>query len=206
MIFDLQEKEHQIATDLIKDGLDHASVTLSSILKTPIAIKKIDFGFDSLQQVESVRPTDDASSSYYLLRTGLIGELKGVCHLIFTAEEIEKINAACLPEHFQKSASVEAAALSEGFLTELDNIVSAAVITQFSNYLDVDLFGHVPSLHIMPAGELKDYLQSEAEEFNNVVYFKANFVGEELDITPDFTWMFQDQFLNKIRERSAEGA
>ncbi|UXP32070.1 hypothetical protein N6H18_17140 [Reichenbachiella agarivorans] len=203
MIEQLQGKEHQIATNLIKEGLDCASLTLSSILKTPIAIKKIDYGYDSFQAVMS-KTRANASDNYYLLRTGLIGELKGVCHLIFTAEEIAKINETCLPAAFQQSSSVEAAQLSEGFLTELDNIVAASVITQFSNYLDVDLFGHVPSLHIMPPSELEEYLGHEAEQFNNVVCFKANFIGEELDISPDFTWMFQDHFLNKIKERSQE--
>lgn len=198
MIIELEKKEQEVATKLIKEGLESASGTLTSLLKTPFAIKKIDFGVESIHNSERLNAS--SQQNLHVLRTALIGELQGVCHLIFTQEEIEKINEVCLPPGMKNCSEEQIKVLRDGFLTELDNIVSAAVITQFSNYLDVDLFGHVPSVHVMPGAEIQSYLEKEAAEFGNVVYFKANFEGKDLNIAPDFTWMFQDQFLNKIKE------
>jgi len=136
----------------------------------------------------------------HLLRTELMGELQGVCHLIFTEEEVEKINLACLPQDLAKKSPQEYNLLRHGFITEIDNMVSAAVITQFSNFLQMSMYGNVPSLHIMPAKEVTEYLDMEASKFDSIVHFKAIFEGEELSISPDFTWMVHDKFLSKIRE------
>lgn len=198
MINELQGKERKIATDLIRDGLDSASSTLANILKSPISIKKIDFGIETLKEVD--RFNTQGESKFHLLRTELIGELKGVCHLVFTEQEVAKINQACLPKAVIESTSPEYNLLKMGFITELDNMVSAAVITQFSNFLGMDIYGHVPSLHVMPAPEVTEYLETESSKFNSIVHFKAIFQGEELEISPDFTWMFQDQFVSKIKE------
>lgn len=198
MILELEQKEQLVAAKLINDGLSCASGTLTSLLKTPISINKVDFGAESIQKSPRLNSTNK-NGQLHVLRTALIGELQGVCHLIFTQDEIEKINQVCLPPGLQNGSEEQKKVLRDGFLTELDNIVSAAVVTQFSNYLDVDLFGHVPSVDVMPQNEMKSYLEKEAAEFGNVVYFKANFEGKELDISPDFTWMFQDQFLDKIK-------
>jgi len=198
MLDELKDKERQMATNLIKDGLDKASSTLGTILKTPISIKKIDFGIDTLKDVK--RFNENSETRYHLLRTELVGELKGVCHLIFTEEEVEKVNRACLPKAIVESNSIEFNLMKMGFITELDNMVSAAVITQFSNFLGMDVFGHVPSLHVMPAKEVEEYLATESTKFNSIVHFKALFHGEDLEISPDFTWMFQDGFVSKIKE------
>ncbi|PIB34950.1 hypothetical protein BFP72_05850 [Reichenbachiella sp. 5M10] len=202
-MYGLNEKEQKLAQRLIEDGLNSASTTLSSLLKSPISITKIDFGNDAMDSVkESLE--ENKIGGYHILRTELIGELQGVCHLIFSAAEIEAINQISVPASLLESSAAEAKLLSEGFLTELDNIVSASVITELSNGLDMDIFGHVPSLHIMDATELQSYLVADASQFNNVVHFKANFKGEELNVCPEFTWMFQDQFLTRVKEVSLE--
>ncbi|MFY0628003.1 MAG: hypothetical protein JXR07_17020 [Reichenbachiella sp.] len=198
MIDKLKDNEKTIATNLIKDGLDNASGALQMILNSPISIKKIEFGIDVLK--ENKRFDEDSSMKFHVLRTELMGELEGVCHLIFTDEEVEKINLACLPQDLAEKAPEEYNLLRHGFITEIDNMVSAAVITQFSNFLNMSMYGNVPSLHIMPAKEVTEYLDMEASKFAAVVHFKAMFEGEELNISPDFTWMVHEKFLSKIKE------
>ena len=176
-----------------------AKTSMEQILQSPITIKKIDYG-ESAE--EPHRYENVSESNVHLLKTGLMGDLKGSCYLIFTAEEVEKINKACLPETVLKDDSDQAKMMKMGFLTEIDNMVAAAVITEFANFLGLELFGMVPSLHIVKSLEVNDYLGNESEQFDTVIHFKAVFHGTELDITPHFVWMVQKEFMNKIKEIS----
>ena len=79
-------------------------------------------------------------------------------------------------------------------------MVAAAVITEFANFLGVDLFGNVPTLHVMPQDKINEFLANETTAFDSVIHFKAMFQGKELDISPDFIWIFNEKFMDKIKE------
>ncbi|MGB3465359.1 MAG: hypothetical protein WBA74_08815 [Cyclobacteriaceae bacterium] len=199
MLNNLKENEIQVATRLINGGLSMAKKSMEQILQSPITIQKIDYSKDSSAPH---RYEEATGTNVHLLKTGLMGDLKGSCYLIFTAKEVDKINKACLPKQVLNDDSDQAKMMKMGFLTEIDNMVAAAVITEFSNLLGLELFGMVPSLHIVDAAEVNDYLSTESEQFDTVIHFKAVFHGEELDIMPHFVWMVQKEFMNKIREIS----
>ena len=133
-------------------------------------------------------------------KTELKGQLKGTSHLIFSEDEVTKIYKACLPPNIINDDSAESKMMKMGFLSEIDNMVAAAVITEFSNFLGLDLFGHVPSLQVMSSREVNEFLEKESGEFDSVIHFKANFHGIELNISPDFIWIFQDKFVERIKE------
>jgi hypothetical protein len=61
------------------------------------------------------------------------------------------------------------------------------------------MYGNVPSLHVMKGEEVNDFLEKESGDFTSVIHFKAIFHGKELDISPDFIWVFQEEFVNKIK-------
>ncbi|MCP4457407.1 MAG: hypothetical protein GY816_05180 [Cytophagales bacterium] len=195
MINQLEKKEQSLATGMIKEGLRKASTALASILNSPISIKKIDFGVDSMSKFNVAD-----SKSYDLLRTELIGEIQGVCHLIFTQEEIRRIIDTCLPKELYTGAPSELELMELEFITEIDNMVSATIISQFSNILDVEMFGNVPSLHTIKSNEVKEYLEAESNKYNSTLHFKSIFQGEELEVSPHFTWMVQDEFVTKIKD------
>ncbi|MEL6558228.1 MAG: hypothetical protein AAFQ94_08595 [Bacteroidota bacterium] len=199
MLNNLKENEIQVATKLINGGLSMAKTSMEQILQSPITIQKIDYSKNSEAPHRYENPSN---SNVHLLKTGLMGDLKGSCYLIFTAEEVEKINKACLPEAVLKDDSDQAKMMKMGFLTEIDNMVAAAVITEFANFLGLELFGMVPSLHVVKSLEVNNYLSEESEQFDTVIHFKAVFHGQELDITPHFVWMVQKEFMNKIKEIS----
>ncbi|MEL7148252.1 MAG: hypothetical protein AAFO69_17900 [Bacteroidota bacterium] len=199
MLNNLKENEIEVATKLINGGLSMAKTSMEQILQSPITIRKIDYGEDSQTPQRYGNPQGD---NVHLLKTELMGDLKGSCHLIFTADEVEKINKACLPPQILSDDSDQAKMMKMGFLTEIDNMVAAAVITKFANFLGLELYGKVPSLHVLEAAAVTEYLDSESAVYDTVIHFKAIFHGTELDITPHFVWMVQDEFVNKIREIS----
>ena len=197
MLSNLGDNEIEIATKLINGGLSMAKTSMEQILQSPISLKKIAFGIDR----EDLTKTGKAgNSNVSLIKTELKGELKGSCYLVFTEEDVDRINKACLPEKILKDNSSESKMMKMGFLTEIDNMVAAAVITEFANILGVDIYGDVPSLHVMGYEKVKEYLNQETTQFDSIIHFKAIFHGEELNISPDFIWIFNEKFMDKIKE------
>ncbi|MEM9895709.1 MAG: hypothetical protein AAF789_05020 [Bacteroidota bacterium] len=195
MISELNDSEMKVATKLIFDGLSMAKATMEQILQSPISIDQIDYKSPEL----ALEKYNQSLQQVHLIRTDLMGELKGTSHLIFSEEEVEKMYKACLPDKVVNDDSKEASIMKLGFLTEIDNMVSAAVITQFSNFLGVEIYGMVPTLKVMKANELNNYIESESSDLESMIHFKAIFNGKELDISPDFIWIFNNEFIDKIK-------
>ena len=196
MIADLNDSELKVATKLIFDGLSMAKSSMEMILQSPISIEKIDYVSAELDMDRFGGPDQDV----HLIKTELLGELKGTSHLIFSEKEVAKLYDACLPEKIVKDNSKESMIMKLGFLTEIDNMVSAAVITEFSNFLNMEIYGNVPSLKVMKATELNDFIVKDSSEFESIIHFKAVFQGKELDICPDFIWVFHNKFIDKIKD------
>lgn len=196
MMGDLNDSELKVATKLIFDGLSMAKSSMEMILQSPISIEQVDY-LNAELETDRFGGND---KEVHLIKTELMGELKGTSHLIFSETEVAKLYQACLPEKIVNDNSNESTIMKLGFLTEIDNMVSAAVITEFSNFLGVEIYGNVPSLKVLKTSELNDFITKEASEFESIIHFKAVFQAKELDICPDFIWVFHDKFVDKIKD------
>lgn len=196
MLDKLNENELEVASKLVFDGMSMAKKSMEQILQSPIKMEKIDWSNDD---VPLPKYQNSANQSVHVIRTNLIGELKGTSHLIFSEDEVTKVLRACLPANIVESNSPESKMMKMGFLTEMDNMMAAAVITEFSNFLGLEIYGHVPSLEVVKGSEINAFVEKEVGEFDAIVHFKAIFHGQELDISPDFIWIFQEEFVDKIK-------
>ena len=198
MLDKLNENELEIASKLVFDGLSMAKKSMEMILQSPISINKIDYS----DTVHVPLPTfeEAGEESVHVIKTELVGELKGTSHLIFREHEVAKIFKACLPANLLENDSPESRMMKMGFLTEIDNMMAAAVITEVSNSLGLEIYGHVPTLNVIKSQDVNKYLEKESGEFDSIIHFKALFHGDELDIAPDFVWIFQEEFVDKIKE------
>ncbi|MEM0940706.1 MAG: hypothetical protein AAF600_08795 [Bacteroidota bacterium] len=196
MISDLNENELKVATKLIFEGLSMAKASMEQILQSPISIEQIEYGTSDM---DTDRFGGD-ESEVHVIKTELMGELKGTSHLVFSEKEVKKLYEASLPKNIVEDESKESTIMKLGFLTEIDNMVSAAVITEFSNFLGVEMFGKVPTLKVIKAREINNYLTDASSEFEQIIHFKAMFQGKELGICPDFIWVFHNKFVDKIKD------
>jgi chemotaxis protein CheY-P-specific phosphatase CheC len=196
MLNNFKEKEMEVATRLIFEGLSMAKSSMEQILQSPIKLNKVEYGNSKVSSLFSSK----GGGKIHVIKTELKGELKGTSFLIFSEDEVGKIYRACLPEKVVLDDSPESKMMKMGFLTEIDNMVAAAVITEFANFLDMEIYGQVPTLQVVNDSEVNEFLSAASAEYDKIVHFNANFHGAELDISPDFIWMFQEKFADKIKE------
>ena len=196
MLSELKENELTIATNLINGGLSMAKSCMEQILQSPMDLKTVDYG--SGRQKTPIF-NSEKGGMLHLIKTELKGQLTGSCYLIFSEEEVDSINRACLPKEIWECDSEESEMMKMAFLTEIDNMVAAAVVTEFSNILDLELYGDVPTALLLNVNHVDHYLNEESSSFETIVHFKAIFHGKELNIAPDFIWMFSDKLVDKIK-------
>lgn len=194
------QKEMQAARNIISAGLVKAAESLSFFMNETITLNEVDQE-DSLS-VNTIEIEKKNQSNIHLLITKVIGELKGVCCLIFSEEEADQLRKTALPPEVLNSPEMMAE-MSDGIMLEVDNIISASVITQFSNMLKVKIYGGVPELRKVNSMELESYMQ---EEINNEMYlvsFKTKFKSSHVSFAPEFIWLFDNTFVESIKNFSA---
>lgn len=116
----------------------NAVAAFSQILRTDVTHSTYFTGLHALPAagLAPFLPVPEASCDY-VVSTELLGELNGMSYLILSQADVENLS---------KMAELRDDTLRDEFLKELDNILSAAVITVLSNELKTTSYGDVPFL------------------------------------------------------------
>ncbi|MCR9249563.1 MAG: hypothetical protein NXI20_04035 [bacterium] len=184
-------KELEVAKQLMHGGLYSAIKSMGQILNSPISLQILP------EENLVFKPSNQES---HIVKTVLKGEIIGTCYLILTEHEVNIINSTGLPKSVMLDNSENGKAIRTGFITEIDNMISAAVVTELANSLNILLYGDVPSQMKLPNSVVSEYLESEAEVYDTMIHFNAFMQCEKLQIKPLFIWMFQSQLMEKIKE------
>lgn len=135
------------------------------------------------------------------LVTEVIGDAHGRSYLILNKYEVEKLLALMLLKlkNFESNKQFE-----ETILKELDNVLAASVITQLSNFLNLNIYGDVPSL-IRPAENTKSWLSREFErtKSNTTILSSVYFTFEDdVRLQPSFVWMLDENFYRILNQKA----
>ncbi|MGC4021110.1 MAG: hypothetical protein QM734_03780 [Cyclobacteriaceae bacterium] len=133
-----------------------------------------------------------------VLTTQIIGSISGKSFLIFSDEESKEIF---------KSLKSNNQGLQEAFLMEIDNIISASVIAELSNALDIEVYGDVPHLNRVHSRDLQDFMNREVkkDEPSSMIVSNTTFHFEKGDrVHPQFIWKLSSKVFDIIpQERVA---
>ena len=198
----LTEKETILAREIIAKGLEKAADSLTFFMNEPIKLK--DFEADKLlenPQIEINKKSKD--KNVLLLTTKVIGELKGVCCLVFSEEEADHLRQAALPPEILNSPEMMSE-MSDGIMLEVDNIISASVITEFSNILKVKIYGGVPDLKRVNYSEMEKIIQDDINNELYLISFKTSFESSKVAFNPEFLWLFDKTFTDSIKKYKLE--
>ena len=200
MIQNLTSHEIDVAKKIISTGLVKSAESLSFFMNETITLKD----FDSEKQLHQppLELGKKNESNIHLLTTKVIGEMKGICCLIFSEEEANHLRSAALPPEILNSPEMRAE-MSDGIMLEVDNIISASVITQFSNLLKVKIHGGVPDLKKVSFEEMEDYISREVNNELYLISFKTSFESSKAQFNPEFVWLFDNTFIDNIKKYAA---
>ena len=192
--------EIDVARTIISQGLVKAAESLSFFMNETISLHE--FEDENQFSIPHLEISKKGESNIQLLITKVIGELKGVCCLIFSEEEANQLRASALPPEILESPEMMAE-MSDGILLEVDNIISASVITQFSNILKVKIHGGVPALKKVNSEELEKFFQEEISKELYLISFKTSFKSSHVSFAPEFIWLFDTTFVDCIKNISS---
>lgn len=196
MTKELNRVELDITKEIINIGIAKAADSFSFFIKEKVTMRLLDLKVNFENNFPVSRK--DPAAKNYLLTTVLKGELKGKAYLLMTEAEADKLVDANLPASITGNP-VEKAKMTEAFLLEIDNIITASVITQFSNIFQRKVYGDVPSLNILASNEINQFLSTDLNPGLNVIYFNARFITEKIEIAPEFIWLMDDHFFDEVK-------
>ncbi len=119
--------------------------------------------------------------------------------MIFSEEEADHLRSAALPAEILNSPEMMAE-MSDGIMLEVDNIISASVITQFSNLLKIKIHGGVPSLEKVSYPEMESLVQEQMDKERFLINFRTSFESTKANFNPEFVWLFDNEFIECIKK------
>jgi len=176
-----------------ESGYSNASVFLTQMTKCPARHSNFVHGLVRLDS-ESIEAEAHMhlSGSYILLTTQIFGDVTGKSYL-FLPETAMEILTSSIPGGNHASISFK-----EEFIKELNNILSAAVITKLSNELAKKMFGDVPELIGRVKCHLGDIIQDDFSEEMEEVYISGIYflLENHQDIHPLIVWVLDESKLH----------
>lgn len=196
MIEKFNEHELDIAKEIFNIGLSKAADSMAFFTKEKVFIKSLDLKMKDVKSIDKLsRKNED--ELLYVLTTEVKGELEGVCYLVFSEKEVEEILKVSLPSSIIENPA-KCKLMSEAILLEMDNIIAASVITQFSNFFKYKIYGDVPSLLKTSLVKFNDLVKTD-DTFKYVLYFKSEFNTTGMGITPEFIWLLDDKYIEGVK-------
>ena len=136
-----------------------------------------------------------------VLTTEIIGELSVLSFLILSDAESNEISRAVSPD---KDLSPQ---LQEALLLEIDNIISASVIAQLANALQIEIYGDVPSLQHVDADNIQEFLRRRVADnpgqLSTIICNTTFVLNDKEHIHPQFVWKLNARIIDVIREHLA---
>jgi len=198
----LNEKELDLAREIVSIGLAKAADALSFFTRDKVMLSHFDLHIRQLSNIDQINTKE--GNNVHVALTQLIGEISGACGLLFSETEADNLLRVVLPPKIYEDPE-KRAMMGEAMLLEIDNITTAAVITQFSNFLQFNMFGGVPQLQRLSGRGVDEYLLAHAGNPDYLLCFTTSLSTHKQAINPSFVWLLEYKFLEGIRTASKLG-
>ncbi|MGY6562574.1 MAG: hypothetical protein ACXITV_10750 [Luteibaculaceae bacterium] len=196
----LHEIEHDLTRELLSIGLGKAADSLAALTQDKVMLQWFDIHLFKTNSFSEFPNNFD--EDVCVLTTEVKGDLPGISYLLFSQTDAKAVTEQSIPESIKNSAGPEdILEMQNAILLELDNIVAASVVTQFSNLLNSKIYGDVPKIDYLNEKALTEFLIAKAGDFSLMLMAQVNFKGFNKNITPKFVWFFGPEFLNQIKVR-----
>jgi chemotaxis protein CheY-P-specific phosphatase CheC len=173
-------------------GMVRAAKSFSILLNSPVRTSPPQIL--TLEHNDNFLRLKESDGDVYVLITQVIGDVNGRSYLMFNDEECNALLKLIRKEGVFNDT------LKEAFLMEIDNIVSAAVITELSDLLKGEIYGDVPQIKKISGKALYDFIAADKEaiEHGNLVVNTGFNLEKNSKIHPQFIWKLSPSLLEMI--------
>lgn len=187
----LDEREIQFAKKIINISLANAANSFSKLAGEKVCLQEV--YIPPLTPDNDLNHVINSEENLYVLHTEIKGELPAESYLIFTPANALSIVSLIT------GTKPETSEYKEAVLLEADNILTASVVTQFSNFFNVAIYGDVPALERRTKSKTEEILSSKMNQYGIRVSFKTCFITKKLKIYPEFIWIFTTDFIDAVK-------
>lgn len=177
-------------------GIGKVSIVLNAALSHSASVfskfmsRKVDF------KISGINESVDIPSQYSKLKVAisdLKGDLKGRSYLVFNQTDCESLYRACLSENLRQNVEMQ-----DAILMELDNILTAAVVTNLSNTLKINCYAYIPALTSIDLTKLFEFIESDHRHDCLLITVKTSFTVDDLAMSPLFIWALELKLIDII--------
>lgn len=191
----MQFTDHQskVLKVLFQSCFEAAAAAFSKMTGTKIEAGSIHI-FLTDQQTK-VYPCHKSHPELTVLLTPMIGKLSGKSYFIMDPHDAETLCNWIS----RGSVSKMNLRMTEAFFKELDNILSAAAITQLSNTLNQEIYGDVPELLYQSPVGVNEHVHYFSPNGQINIVVQGSFVSPGApEFNPLFIWKVSSQLLNDV--------
>ena len=179
-----------LTENIIMNGLRRSCESLGFFLKQKVELTNV--YLSQSPKTFGVNLKEAVTQKDILLSTEIIGEMKGFCYFMLNLEESKLLitkNFSGIDLDDPKNL-----VMTEAFLLELDNIITASVITEFSNALSLKIYGGVPKMLLLSRDGLNvSGINSPDME---AIGFNCSYKINGVNFSPRFLWFFEEKMRN----------
>lgn len=183
-----EELDLTFPTSITNMALAHAATALGKMIKEEVIVH--DF---------TVNPPDweweVAEGEFFVLRTDVKGDFAGEVYLVVVPEDEPKISDILLP-----GSLVGQPEMREAILLEVDNILTASVVTKYSEVLKKQVIGDVPEAQRYSAASLSEYFTNKASSESYVFNFSSQLITFQTELKLYFGGFFNQRFVEDVLE------
>ena len=181
-------KAKSLLETISQKSLQKSAASLGMMVRKKITIED----FELLDTFEGLDALD--SSQEILVTTEIIGDVNGKSYLMLS----EEVGSIIYEQVFgPKKPSIT----MEVVMKEVDNIVSAAVISVLADSFQVEIFGDVPYFFMANSDKTRDIISDDCINYTNEedkFFIKSKLVCEDQNIKMLFYWIISGEIMNKV--------
>ena len=167
-------KELEFTKGMTTIALAQAVQSLSVMIKDEVLLQNF-----NINKAEILKLENFAVAQWNTIHSRITGDFEGEAFLIIHPEDEVKICNILLPK-----SMVGQLEMREAILLELANILTASMVTKYSNMLKVKIYGGVPKIYSLPLEETQQLIENlvKSEESEMDYLFQARLSSLETGI------------------------
>jgi len=186
-----QQNQENYLIHVLNSGFERAAVSFSKLINRQVRI--VNTQSLVLRHNDHFSYISEEQGDLHILVTQVIGDITGKSYLVFNRDECSEI--------FKALNSNPSVALQDAFLLEIDNIISASVIAELSNALELEVYGDVPQLIKIQGQDLREFMRKEISKDgpSSVIFSNALFQFDNRErVHPQFIWKMSSRIFEMI--------